>query len=80
MNQVSALASNQLEAWEKIAKDWILVPSYIIGERKAEQQLICPKCNGAVYPVQSSSVTPAILLSSTVAHLRNLHRELDPDA
>lgn len=74
--QISALASNQLSAWENIAKNWLLTPLV----RRDELHLICPKCEMSVYAIQHQSISPDILLASTVAHLRNMHRELDPDA
>ncbi len=86
MNQISARASNQLEAWEAIAREWILVPDYRIDQLSrlrllpGQLHLICPECNVSVFSLSEQSISPSILLASTVAHLRNLHRELDPDA
>lgn len=84
--QVSALAHSQLEAWENLAKKWPLIPV----ERNTEDhaffhlQLACLNCGMTVWTLSQNGgyvlYTHADVLSATVAHLRNVHRELDPDA
>lgn len=78
MRQISALAHGQLEAWENLAKNHLLVPE--IREEDGRLHLICPQCQQSVYAVEKQSITSAILQASVVAHLRNMHREMDPDA
>jgi hypothetical protein len=84
--EINSLAVRQLAAWQKIAKDYLLVPLIRrenggFGEKnKDELHLACPACGVSVYAIQKQSVSPAIILAATVAHLRNMHRELDPDA
>jgi hypothetical protein len=85
MREMGALAFKQLAAWEKIADDWIMTPviredAYAYGtEAKLEVHFICPQCDATVYAASEQSITPAIFKAATVAHLRNRHRELDPD-
>lgn len=84
--QISALGQSQLAEWEKIAKEWLLVPTTRINEfafspEKADQlHLCCARCELSVYAVSRQTVTPAVLQAATVAHIRQFHRELDPDA
>ena len=84
--EIDSLAARQLAAWEEIAKPFLLVPlirredADFGKQNKDELHLVCPACGVSVYAVQHQSVSPAILLAATVAHLRNMHRELDPDA
>ena len=85
--QIHPLAATQLEHWEKIARDWILLPRWR-GERPSrttqlpQEQLhfVCPNCNVSVFAASEQAFTPAVIMAATVAHIRNLHRELDPDA
>ena len=85
--QISALGRKQLEAWEKLADTWIAIPTWR-QERTSgtsdisEQQLhlTCHKCGTTIFAASELSITPEIFKASTVAHLRNVHRELDPDA
>lgn len=83
--QISALASNQLEAWESIARDWLVIPAIREPDNRTSPlskylHLVCWKCHVSVFHVGAQSISPAVLLAATVAHLRNMHRELDPDA
>jgi len=85
--QISALGESQLAAWEKIADDWIMVPKWRseqpngYGQTAREQlHFVCPQCDTTVFAASEQSLSPAIFKASTVAHLRNRHRELDPDA
>lgn len=81
-NQISALASNQLAAWEDIAREELLIPHIGITTDEVRQlHLVCARdnCSMSVYSIEMQCVSPSILLAATVAHLRNFHRELDPD-
>jgi hypothetical protein len=81
--QISALASNQLSAWEDIAREELLVPVKLVTTDEDYQvHLTCARsnCTMSVYSIEMQTVSPSILLAATVAHLRNFHRELDPDA
>jgi hypothetical protein len=76
-SQISALGRSQLQAWEDIASEWLLIPTW-----REDRQLhfVCPKDDVSVFAASEQSLSPRIFLAATVAHLRNLHRELDPDA
>jgi hypothetical protein len=74
--QIHPLGQSQLEQWEKLADLWLMVPRM----RDGQLHIICPKCDVSVYAASEQSITPATFKAATVAHLRNLHRELDPDA
>lgn len=83
--QVSALAHSQLEAWENLAKKWALIPVERMENGVFYQlHLACLECGGTVWTLSQNGgyvlYTHADVLSATVAHLRNVHRELDPDA
>jgi hypothetical protein len=85
VRQMGALAYQQLQAWEVIARDWLLIPKVREPDTEVsltfrDLHLVCWKCDVSVYHVGAQSVSPGILQSSTVAHLRTMHRELDPDA
>lgn len=85
MNELSPVAQSQLAAWEAIARDWMLVPAIRVPEDhltplQAYVHLVCWHCDMSVYHVGKQSISPAVLLTVTVAHLRNVHRNLDPDA
>jgi hypothetical protein len=67
------MATAQLAVWEKEAGQWILVPQW----RDDQFHLVCPVCEMSVYAVSEQSLTPDILKASTVAHIRNMHRELE---
>lgn len=83
--QISAMANRQLDAWEKIAGGWILVPTWREEEtskRGMMHQLhfVCPQCDTSVFAASEQSFSPDVIKAATVAHLRNRHREFDPDA
>jgi hypothetical protein len=84
--QISALGESQLAAWEKIADDWIMVPKWREefaskrGPEYLQLHMECSKCGISVYAISEQSITPAVFKAATVAHIRNHHRELDPDA
>jgi hypothetical protein len=80
IRQISALGQSQLAEWEKIADDWIMLPALRFNGERDELHIICPQCDATVYALSEQSITPAIMKAATVAHLRNRHRELDPDA
>jgi hypothetical protein len=88
IRQISALGQSQLAEWEKIADDWILLPRWR-DERPSRSKweaaipqlhLACSLCEISVYASSEQSITPAVLKAATVAHIRQFHRELDPDA
>jgi hypothetical protein len=76
MNQLAPLAVKQLEAWEKIAGQWLLIPQW----RDDQFHMVCYVCDVSVFAASEQSLTPNVFMAATVAHLRNVHRELDPDA
>jgi hypothetical protein len=81
------LAQQQLEMWEKIADHWILVPRWRTERSSStapipmsQLHFVCPNCDSSVFAASEQSITPATIKAATVAHVRNRHRELDPDA
>jgi hypothetical protein len=86
--QISALGASQLDAWEKIADGWILVPTWrdelptttVYNRPVPQLHFVCPNCDTSVFAASEQSFTPSIIKAATVAHLRNRHRECDPDA
>ena len=86
MRQISALGQSQLAAWEEIADEWIMVPTWREefaskrGPEYLQLHMVCAKCSISVYAISEQSITPAVFKAATVAHIRNHHRELDPDA
>ena len=83
MRQLSAMANAQLAAWEKVAGGWILVPKYLskymepLQSQDIELHLVCPVCDMSVFAASEQSITPDVLKAAVVAHLRNVHRELE---
>jgi hypothetical protein len=82
--QISAMANAQLAAWEKVAGVWILIPKlrskYDFEPEDIEDyelHLVCGNCDMSVYAVSEQTVTPDVLKAAVVAHLRNVHRELE---
>lgn len=79
MNQIGALAAGQLRAWEEIAETWVIV----FVPRDGELHAICPSCDISIKPVQRDGaayiMTTEELRAAIVMHLRNRHRDLDPD-
>ena len=79
--QLAPLAIHQLRAWEEIAHNWVV----IIAARDGEWHCICPNCDQSILPLKKENTstyyvfTNNELLAATVAHLRNRHRDLDPD-
>jgi len=87
MGQISALGQSQLAAWEKIADDWLMVPTWrdeLPCRTKlhtvSQLHFVCPKCDTTIFAASEQTLTPSVIKAMTVAHLRNRHRELDPDA
>jgi hypothetical protein len=80
-SQISALGRSQLQAWEDIASEWLLIPTWRKWDNgKTEFHFVCPQDNVSVFAASEQSLSPRIFLAATVAHLRNLHREIDPNA
>lgn len=79
--QLSAIATNQLRAWEKYAARWPIM--LIWRDEDATYHLCCPVCGVTILPVSTHNkesqryvtFTVADLLAMTVAHLRNVHRD-----
>lgn len=86
MPELSLLAQSQLKAWEKIADSWVI---QVVG--RGGISLNCPACDTDFMNVVqeraeirgidhiSYVLTPGEIRAATVAHLRNRHRDLDPD-
>ena len=77
---IDPLAVQQLAAWERIAKDWPLRAQL----KDTQLQLVCLDDGITVFVLvdrfgHGYTMTNTIVLAATVAHLRNIHRELDPD-
>jgi hypothetical protein len=75
--ELNPLALRQLQAWQDIARGWQLVQS--------GRHLRCPACNQSVVMLLDTAgrqyvYTDEQKLTLTVAHLRQAHAELDPDA
>jgi hypothetical protein len=82
---IAPMAQRQLAMWEQIASNWILVPTWReeqTSRRGMMHQLhfVCPNCDTSVFAASEQSFTPAVIMAATVAHIRNRHREFDPDA
>lgn len=78
------IALAQLAAWEKIADTWVMqVVSKDRGLISVETHLTCGACDQTVKVAENDSghyiMTIQEIRSALVAHLRNIHRELDPD-
>jgi len=74
------LALRQLEAWETIARDWPLGAML-----KAQRlHLVCEHDHATVFVLSDAHkhgyrASLAQVQAGVVAHLRDRHRELDPD-
>jgi hypothetical protein len=77
--ELGAVALAQLEAWERYAREWPLrlVP------RENGTHLVCAVCEQTLLPVtyhdQPYTFTGNTTLAATVAHLRNVHRWVEPE-
>lgn len=75
------LALRQLAAWTVIADTWPVTFAW----RHNQLHLICHQCSVTILNLSGANstgfyvFTQDIVTSATVAHLRNLHRDLDPD-
>lgn len=80
MPELAPLALAQLAAWQVIAGAWPLVTIY----HDTGLHISCGGCFESILPLTDSKdvgyrVSSDLILSSTVSHLRNVHRYLDPD-
>lgn len=77
--QLSAMAVNQLNAWQKIAETWVVQ----FGSRDNTWHLICPACDQSIISLELNGgwyiLSIEEMQAAIVAHLRNRHRDLDPD-
>lgn len=77
--RIGGLAVVQLALWEAIARNW---PVSLI-KRETGTHLTCRLCDVSVLPVDDNHadylLTADIMIAAIVAHLRNVHRDLDPD-
>jgi len=90
MGVIGPIALAQLAAWERIADTWVMqiqtryVAGLIGGDpSKMEGHLTCGACDQTVKVIENDSghyiMTIQEIRAALVAHLRNIHRELDPD-
>ncbi len=81
---IGPIALAQLAAWERIADTWVMqIQTLTVLNRKTEVHLTCGACDQSVKTVENDSghyiMTIQEIRAALVAHLRNIHRELDPD-
>lgn len=76
---LAPLAIHQLRAWQELAKTWVVQ----FGSRDNTWHLICPACDQSILSLELNGgwyiLSIEEMQAATVAHLRNRHRELDPD-
>ena len=80
------LAVRQLAAWEHVVREW---PVQIGMRENGSFHLICAVCDMAVIPViggvgvrdmgTSYTLTHNITLAALVAHVRNVHRDIESE-
>jgi hypothetical protein len=79
VNDISPLAVYQLKAWQDIARTWIIQ----VIRRGDDYHLVCPACDESVKPMMKDGryyiTSVEEILAAVVAHLRNRHRNMDPD-
>lgn len=101
MGQLSAIAMSQLEAWEAVAKRWMLNPQILVtvqghrdGPGLEQLHLTCggygisdtgpaAGCNQTIWMIHDGhdyiTFHNSDLLAATVAHIRNVHRNMEED-
>ncbi len=76
---LAPLAIHQLREWERIADTWVIQ----IVNFDGDSHLLCPACDCSIFPVDKDGsayiMTIEDIRARVVAHLRNRHRDLDPD-
>ena len=81
--QLAPLAIHQLRAWEEIADTWVMYVQSRMNGPKTEYHAVCGACEETVSVLENDTgyylMTLQQIRASIVAHLRNRHRDLDPD-
>ncbi len=81
MKQLAAIAQTQLSAWEHVAREW---PLQVVAREDGSYHLVCAVCDMSLIPViyttgTSYTITHNVTIAATVAHLRNVHRQIESE-